>query len=298
MAELCDELSSRGKTTAGKNKPELADIFNDLRRGINDVPALLQPNPQASLASLHLSRFQIAPCEPLHDIKGHLSNVIEETLKTISGESLIKVTHVHDTVLSTDTLRCSDYRKAVVLMYLALWEAQPEAPITHLFCTLVEITEILYSHESKRTPQAIVRLHNITFLHWKYCCDLFSKPQVVTRARMFGRYFHSLTYHAPLLFRIISLRSLVTEVQERMFNQCKSITKATSNQNANQVIANILIRVQEEEKAHSTPYDSFHKQESEVHKLAQALPPKRNTVIPKALISAKSRHYQSVSVTT
>ncbi len=105
-----------------------------------------------------------------------------------------------------------------------------------MFCTLVELSEMLYSHESKRTAQAILRLHNVAFLHMKYCTDLFHTPKAMLRSRMFGRYFHSLTYHSPLVFRIISLRSLATEVQERMFNQCKSITKATSNQNANQVV--------------------------------------------------------------
>ncbi len=78
-----------------------------------------------------------------------------------------------------------------------------------------------------------------------------------------------------------------------MFNQCKSITKATSNQNANQLITNILIRTQEEEKARSTLNDSFHRQESEVQKLAQALPPKENTIIPNSWISESPRQYQT-----
>ncbi len=53
--------------------------------------------------------------------------------------------------------------------------------------------------------------------------------------RMLGRYFHALTNHAPLLHRIISPRLLNTEVQERMFGQCKSITRSTSNQHATHV---------------------------------------------------------------
>ncbi len=174
VVELRDELRARGEATAGMNKPELLDTFNALRRGINNVPALLRPNPDLALASLHLSHYEIAPCEPLHDIKGHLSNVIEESLKTLRGEPLRRVSHINDTVLGTDTSRCSDYRKAAILIYLALWELQPDSAIAHLFRTLVEITAILYSHESKRTPQAILRLYHVTFLHWKYCAELLA----------------------------------------------------------------------------------------------------------------------------
>jgi len=110
---------------------------------------------------------------------------------------------------------------------------------------------------------------------------------------MFGRYFHSLTCHAPLLYRIICLRSLNTEMQERMFGQCKAITRSTSNQHSDHVIPNIMIRIQEAQKAHSSTLANLKAQESEVHKLALVLGPKKNTIIPKAWITHSAVPYQA-----
>ena len=110
---------------------------------------------------------------------------------------------------------------------------------------------------------------------------------------MFGRYFHSLTSHAPLLYHLICLRSLNTEIQEHMFGQCKAITRNTSNQHPNHVISNILIRILEEDKAHSSTLANLKAQESEVHNLALVLGPKQNTIIPKAWLTNSAVHYQA-----
>ena len=48
--ELRKELTDRGRPVGQrKRKQELLEEFNDLRQGLNDVPALLQPTPQAKL---------------------------------------------------------------------------------------------------------------------------------------------------------------------------------------------------------------------------------------------------------
>ena len=62
---------------------------------------------------------------------------------------------------------------------------------------------------------------------------------------MFGGYFHSITSHAPLLYRMVCLRSLNAEMQTQMFGQSKAITKATSSQRPEHIITNILLRLQE-----------------------------------------------------
>ena len=78
---------------------------------------------------------------------------------------------------------------------------------------------------------------------------------------MFGRYFHALTAHSALVNRIISLRLLNAEVEERTFGQCKAITRATSNQHTEHIIKNILVRLHyEKDKSTST----IQTQESEV----------------------------------
>ena len=111
--------------------------------------------------------------------------------------------------------------------------------------------------------------------------------------RMFGRYFHALTTYSPLLNRIIAPRLLNTEMEERMFGQCKAITRNTSNQHANDIITNILVYIQYEHKRVAAETNTVKNQESEVLKLAQALRGKENTVIPMEWLQHMSVHYQA-----
>ena len=224
LADLKKELSLRGMITAGQKKPSLEKAFEEIRLGINNFPALCQNNPEATLESLNLQNYEVFPTEPLHDLKGHLGNIIEETLAITTGETQQKVKEVKAAVLSKDTVRCSDLHKAVILIYLKLKELNCDVQLTELYRTAVEMSSFCYMHESQRTQRTILRMHNISFLHAYLCTVLFSNPKSTTRRRMFGRFFHSLTVHAALLFRIISLRSLNTEQHERMFQKAKGIT--------------------------------------------------------------------------
>lgn len=125
-------------------------------------------------------------------------------------------------------------------------------------------------------------------MHGMICKELFDDSS--NQSLIFGRYFHSLVTLAPLLHRIIPLSSVNTEMQERMFGQAKQITKATYNQKPNQVINNILIRMQTEREARSNSSNTLTTQESEVSKLAQALPPKTNTIFPLSMIKSTPTH--------
>ena len=149
--------------------------------------------------------YEIAPTEPLHDIKGHISDLIEELLKVASGKLLEKLQGISQTVLGRDTIRCSDFRKAIILIVKILNEFSTNRDLTDVFRTAAELTEILYSRESNRTPQTVLRLHNVAFIHHKLCSVVFSNPKTMNRRKMFGRYFHPLTCHAQLLYRLICL---------------------------------------------------------------------------------------------
>ena len=190
----------------------------------------------------------------------------------VNGEVKEKVEAICSTVLGKETLRGSDYRKGSILILHTLPELQPSSPVTTLFETAVEITEILNSDPSKRCSQSVLRLHNLAFVHATLCRDQFNNPKTMSSRKMFGRYFHALTCHAPLLYRINCLRLLNTESEERMFRQCKSITRTTSNHLANHVIENILVRISEEQK------------------LAAIIHQK---LIPQAWMNNKSIHYQA-----
>lgn len=196
----------------GKLKPELSATFDELRQGINDVPAVLQPTPQSCVSTRLLQMYEISPIEPLHDIKGHIGNVIDETMKAVDGTQLEKLEEIQHTALGKDTVRCADYRKAVIVMYVTLRESEAPHKIIELFRTMVEMCELLYGNPLDRSKQNVLRLHNVTFTHCMLCRDLFGAPRTMTRTKMFGRCFHAITYHAPLMYRLISPSSLNTEL--------------------------------------------------------------------------------------
>lgn len=206
--ELEIELKAHGKDATGLKK-DLEKQFCELRGGIKNVPALLQMNPQASLSSLNISNYEVAPGESLHDIKGHLGHVIEELAETAPTADREVITSVKKTVLSKKTLRGSDYRKACLVILHNLRKLENvNTKIMKLFETLVEIQEICYAREAKRNDLTILRLYNLTFVHALLCYELFSQPKTTTRRTMFGAYFHAITCHAPKAYRYISLRSL------------------------------------------------------------------------------------------
>ena len=139
----------------------------------------------------------------MHNLNGHFSNMIDECLQIATNEVVSVLTKIKETVLSKDTLHASDYCKAVILMYIQLEGLSCDPLLKQLFSTAVEICHICYSHDSVRTPRAILRLHNITFLHAYLCTTLFEYPKPLTR-RMFGRYF--------LLFTIESIKTFYVGV--------------------------------------------------------------------------------------
>ena len=147
------ELKKRDIAVTGKKRTELEEELTKLQKGVANVPALLQHSPETTLESLGLGKYEVLPTEPLHDLKGHFSNIIEEALKTTSGVVLSALKGIQSTVLNKATLRASDYRKAVILMYQSLRQCSTgKNDITELFRTAAEISEILYARPCKRTP--------------------------------------------------------------------------------------------------------------------------------------------------
>ena len=82
-----------------------------------NVPALLQGSPETPLTDLYLDKYEISPVEPLHDVKGRLSNLIDEI---ITDEAKERVDTIAKPVLGKETLRGSDFRKGAILMLTAL----------------------------------------------------------------------------------------------------------------------------------------------------------------------------------
>lgn len=156
-------------TQGGKGYHNLR--MNDtLRKGISNSPPPIQPTPQATFESLNLEKYEVFSTEPLHDLKGHIHIIIEESTKKAAGETKQILKNVQATVLSKKTLHCSDYHKAVINIYKSLQQCiNPDTQMLELFCTATEICEIMYAPDSRRTPTAILKLHNLTYQHGTIC---------------------------------------------------------------------------------------------------------------------------------
>ena len=87
------ELRIELEDTAGVKKHQLEREFEELRRGSSNVPVLLQGVADTPLQ------------DPLHDIKGHLSNLIEELRATLTGDVKQSVELIVGSVLGKETLR-------------------------------------------------------------------------------------------------------------------------------------------------------------------------------------------------
>ena len=63
-----------------------------------------------------------------------------------------------------------------------------------------------------------------------------------------GKYFHAITSHSAMQYRIVSGRASNTEQEERVFQFLKNISTNTSNHHPDHVILNSLIRIQVTDK--------------------------------------------------
>lgn len=111
----------------------------------------------------------------------------------------------------------------------------------------------------------------------------------MTRRKFFGGYFHRLCIHAPEIYRIVCLRSLVAENEERTFGDLKRMAEKTSSRRPNGIIGNAMIRYQ----AMKGQSDSYKKQESHITKEYNAIKKLGNTVFEWNLVLKRPAFFQS-----
>ena len=112
---------------------------------------------------------------------------------------------------------------------------------------------LLHAGENKINQKHIIRLNSQLFLPVLSCKLVIGKNlRLLSFRKFFGSYLHALNPHAGLQIRIISGMTVFAESEERLFQQAKSITKRTSNNQPGNIIGNIILRsqVEEELKAH------------------------------------------------
>ena len=199
------------------DKKDLQERLTDLLRGTSRVPALLFGSQHYSLAELNLHDNEVLFFEPLHACLNHIANILTELpLHMTDVDALLLFKEITSLALKKDNLRATDYRRALLKVTIALANKKllkdDEQDILLLFC---EMMGIYYENDEKRSPRSVLRLYNISFRHGQAIRRLLTPPKELTSRKLCGIYYHGAVDHAPLLYRLVCLRSICAELFER-----------------------------------------------------------------------------------
>ena len=186
----------------------------------------------------------------------------------------------------------ADHRKS--LLAICNWFLNEQKHfIKDIFLTMSEIQEILYKSDNDRTPQKIIRLSNLLFIHAMLLkINVPNDLKSLTKRKMFGSYYHSLVRHSVEQYRLFSGRTTNTECAETTFNALKTSTNLASNHHPDNVITNAIMRVQARKRIDANSKEKS-KQESYIHKLFHPIKMSfTNTVISFEWIETYCNQYQ------
>ena len=206
VADLKKELQMRGVQTHGILKPQLISTLTDILQGVQRVPTLLTLCPSQPLSSLILHKYEVLDCEPLHDLKSHLYNLLPEIPSLLGPPLSLECQQLLDTTLPKQKVSGAFLRVAAIKLLIKLQNHTVDILLLDLLNTIVRVSELLYSFDHKRTPKTILQLHNVTWYHHELCCHFLSEPKHQTRNHLFGIYLHDLVAHAPPIYQQVCLR--------------------------------------------------------------------------------------------
>ena len=151
----------------------------------------------------------------------------------------------------------SDYRKSILIVTKWFQDNCSNHVFKSIFLTLCETQEILYSPDKNRSPQSVLGLHFILFIHMLWIkINICGKLRKLTARNFFGSYFHSLVRQSAFQYRIVSDCTANTEKEEATFNSLKIFTNITSNHHSDQVVTNAPLRTRAKEQLHQQPLKS------------------------------------------
>lgn len=120
----------------------------------------------------------------------------------------------------------------------------------------------------------------------------------MTARKFYGCHFHSLTVHAPETYRLVCLRSLIPEQEERTFGDLRSISLNTANRQCGKIIDNAVLRYNAQQMS-GTKKDYVRHQESIISHQAKLLPQPENTKFDIDFIRRRptlfQAHYQRIA---
>ena len=291
--ELRRELRARGvHFEKGTLKDDLQLKLDGILRGVTQVSALLLTDPTQPLSSLCLDHYEVVASEPLHDLKGHIVNIITELPYILPpGDTATKCTHLMECCLSKEK-SCADLRRVAIQIYLLLKDLDCSSKVVLLLQTVIKMGEICYSLDDRRSPRQVLQMYNICWLHMELCRDLFGNPHKLSRCKMFGIYVHALTAHSPTQYELASLRSLNTENQERLFGQSRTIAETCTNHHLENVIAQVMVRLQAKQEQHMAML-SVERGDSQVSSVAKHLPKLPGTTVKSSFIRHREDSWQN-----
>ena len=178
---LAKELKTRECDVSGTTKKALATSLKNNLKGVQRVPSLLLTNPTESLESLNIENYHILDYEPLHDLKGHLHNIIDELPNKLEEPLSGEVKAIIECDLnSKETKRGGDYRLTCIHLLALLRKRETPSKLDNFL-----------KRDNVRTrkqafPKLILEFYNATWLHFELCKELFHSPKAVSLRRTFG----------------------------------------------------------------------------------------------------------------
>ena len=166
--KLKQELNSRNVYNVNdNNKEDVNKLLRHHLKVVQRVPSLFYSTPSINhFHELHLETYEVSGVEPLHDIAGHINNLIEEIPYRLDVEARKKSNEFLQTSLGQkDSKRSCDYRLALIkLTYQFRYLVNDD--ILELLLIFVETQRILYLAAEKRTTREVLKLTNVTFPHF------------------------------------------------------------------------------------------------------------------------------------
>ena len=91
----------------------------------------------------------------------------------------------------------SDYRKGLLVVTEWLQENHKSHMIRDILITLSEAQETMYLPDNQRSPQTVLRLYLVMFVHMPFIkINGRGKVKKLTNRKLFGSYYHFLNCHS------------------------------------------------------------------------------------------------------
>ena len=285
--QLRIEFEKRGVKDYPSDKKGRLNVLKEMLWGVQRVPSLLMMAPESSLDEFHLDSYSVLPCEPLHDLKGYLGAVFRQ-LPSVLGPSRLKTSlcDYFSTLCKKANLYGSDLRKALVDVAHIFHLYDTPSTVATFICCLVQLSNILYSKDSNRSPKQCLQFYNCAYIVHELHCELFGDT-------MISNYFHALLVHGPMQHEVVSCRSTNTENEERIFKSAESAAKCTDHKPEN-MLPGILKRLQcKRNQKTSNPLLKLRKENSRISQSASKLPPYPGTIFKEEFINRRTYSYKA-----